>query len=132
MYFSTRFAIALLTILTLNLVGCSDQTASTSSVTTLNNATLAPAKESTRAARLKNLETRAAQSDTAAQLELAKALLDGTETPPDYERAKGLLFSASEKEIPEATLGLYLLKVWGVVIDDKLPTERTSLFLVSR
>lgn len=125
MYYSTRLAIGLSTVLALNLIGCSDQTASTSSVTkTPINANSAPTKEPVRVALLKDLETRAAQSDTAAQLELAKAILDGTETPPNYERAKGLFFSASEKGIPEATLGLYFLKMWGVIADDKLPTEK--------
>lgn len=79
-----------------------------------------------RSEEIKSLEVRAASSDANAQLALAKLLLDGTETQPNYERAKGLLVSAS-KVLPEALIGLVLLRVSGVINDDTLPAPEILL-----
>src|ERR1035437_8159792 len=80
------------------IVGCSEKTSETSApVATSSTSNSTAAKLDTRAATIKNLEARAAQSDPGAQLSLAKVLLDGSETPPNYERAKGLLVSAAKK-----------------------------------
>lgn len=108
------------------IVGCSEKTPETSApVATSSTSNSTAAKLDTRAATIKNLEARAAQSDPGAQLSLAKVLLDGSETPPNYERAKGLLVSAAKKGLPEATLGLYLLRAWKAINDDSLPDANT-------
>ena len=77
-----------------------------------------------RAKIMKALEARVAKSDPDAQLSLAKLLLDGTETPPDYKRARGLLASAS-KRLPEAIVGLEVLQSWGFMIDKTMPDAAT-------
>ena len=108
------------------IVGCSEKTPETSApVATSSTSKSAAAKLDARAAMIKSLEVRAAKFDTDAQLSLAKALLDGSEMPPDYERAKGLLVSASDKGLPEAILGLYLLRAWKAINDDSLPDANT-------
>ncbi len=73
-----------------------------------------------RAETIKTLEAKAAKSDANAELALAKLLLDGTDTPPDYKRARGLLFSAS-KQLPEAIVGLSILQGYRFLSDKTLP-----------
>lgn len=108
------------------LFGCSEKPSATSppaATSSISNS--AAAKSDARAATIKDLEARAAKSDPDAQLSLAKVLLDGSETPPNYERAKELLVSASEKGLPEAMWGLYWLRAWNVINDDRLPDAST-------
>lgn len=113
-------------IVALMIVGCSEKTPETSAPpTTSSKSNNAAAKSNARAEMVKSLEARAAKSDAEAQLSLAKTLLDGSEIPPNYERAKGELVSASEKGIPEAALGLYLLRAWKAIDDDRLPDANT-------
>ena len=115
-------SISLFAVLLLTLAGCGEK------ATGNKPETVAPSvatKSDARADMIKSLEARVAQSDADAQLLLAKTLLDGSVTPPDYERAKGLLVSASEKGLPEAILGLYLLRVQKAINDDRLPKAET-------
>jgi TPR repeat protein len=120
---SSWFAIAISTLVATTLIGCSEKAPSLPTPeknTPQSNAS--DSKSDARAALIKSLEARAAQSDGDAQLSLAKVLLDGSETPPNYERAKGLLISASEKKLPEASMGLYLLRKTKVINDEQLPS----------
>lgn len=111
-------SISLLAVLLLPLAGCGEKAAGGK---TEAAASSAAAKPDARADMIKNLEARAAQSDADAQLSLAKTLLDGSVTPPDYERAKNLFVSASQKGLPEAMLGLYILRSRKVINNDSLP-----------
>jgi len=81
-------------------------------------------KLNARAETIKTLEGKAAKSDASAQLALAKLLLDGTDTPPNYMRARGLLLSAS-KQLPEAIVGLEVLQSRTVSNDKSLPDAKT-------
>jgi TPR repeat protein len=104
------------------MLGCSEKTPQGSAPPVTAPKADGPAvKENLRAAKLKEFESRAAQSDAEAQLSLAKLLLDGSDTPPNYRRAKELLFSASSKELPEAVLGLWILRSWNLTDDNALP-----------
>lgn len=106
--------------------GCSEKPSAMSTpVATSSTSNSAAATSDARAAMIKSLEARAAKSDADAQLSLAKILLDGSENPPNYERAKELLVSASEKGLPEAIWGLYLLRSRKVINDDRLPKAET-------
>ena len=68
----------------------SDKSPATS---TASNA--AALKLNARAETIKTREAKAAKSDANAALALAKLLLDGSENPPNYKRARALLLSAS-------------------------------------
>lgn len=118
---SLVFAVNVL-ILAHSIVGCSERTPESSVPSaTSPKSDDAVVKSRARTERIKSLEARVAESDADAQLALAKTLLDGNEASPDYERAKELLLGASAKGIPEAHLGLYLLRVRNVINDDRLP-----------
>lgn len=109
-------------IFTPMIVGCSEKppaTPPTAATSSTSNGT--SSKSDARAAAIRDLEGRAAKSDSEAQLLLAKTLLDGSDQTPNYERAKGLLLSASQNGLAEATYGLYLLRAWKVINDDGLP-----------
>jgi hypothetical protein len=107
------------------MLGCSEKTPQGSTPpVTAPKADGPAAKENLRAAKVKELENRAAQSDAEAQLSLAKLLLDGNDTPPNYGRAKELLLSASSKELPEAVFGLWILRAWNLTDDNALPDSK--------
>jgi TPR repeat protein len=91
---------------------------------TVASSNAAAAKLNARAETIKALELRVAQADPNAQLALAKLLLDGTETPPNYKRARALLVSAS-KQLPEATVGLVVLQRKEWLRDNTLPDADT-------
>ena len=97
---------------------------SAKSLTASSSSSAATLKLNARAEAIKALEVRAAKSDPTAQLALAKLLLDGTDTPPNYKRARGLLLSAS-KQLPEAIVGLEVLQSWGFIKDKSLPNAET-------
>jgi S1-C subfamily serine protease len=123
MNYSSRFAVAISTLVATTLIGCSEKAPSLpTSEKSTPQSNAADSKSDARAALIKSLEARADQSDGDAQLSLAKVLLDGSETPPNYERAKELLISASEKKLPEASMGLYLLRKTKVINDEQLPS----------
>ena len=115
---SSWFAIVISTLVATTLIGCSEKVPSLPAP----EKSTPESKSDARAALIKSLETRAAQSDGDAQLSLAKVLLDGTDVKPDFAKVKELLEKSAAKGLPEASLGLVLLKRSKVLPDEQLPS----------
>lgn len=95
------------------MLGCSEKGSEQSSTANKSSSEKqADAKSVLPTSEVEQLEKRAAGGDPVAKLDLAKALLGNPAIPDRFTRAKGLLIEASQKGLPEAKLGLFILLGW--------------------
>lgn len=117
-------ALAIATLIAvLALLGCSQQDSGSTSSQASPTAKVSKSNASEKPS-LIDLERRAATGDASAQLSLAKALLQTPSAGPDFGRVTQLLLGAIKGGLPEAMIGLLLLRNLELAAGDGVPESK--------